>query len=140
MINPQNVPKKKRYGLFVLAIVTLLSGGAALYMGSNNFAIRFLGVVACVVSVYFVRISNVRTAVVSGATSDPMVDSKVTKRPGLIMWIVGVALLALLGIAFLYLYADAQRGYHEILPVYIFAGAATSCALYWAYLVSRTLW
>jgi hypothetical protein len=130
---------RKRYGLLVLAIMVLLSGGVALFMGSNSFAVRSFGAVACIVSVYLVRISNVHTHSALAVTNDRGTDSRATKRPGPLMWTVGVALLAVMGISFLSLYIDALRGYHEILPVYIFAGIAVACAVFWSYLLSRIL-
>ena len=47
---PQEDIGRKRYGLFVLAIL-LLGGGAALFIGMKNFGIRSLGLVACITSV-----------------------------------------------------------------------------------------
>jgi len=42
MPDSQDFPAKK-YGLSILALVLLFSGGAALYVGSHNFAIRSVG-------------------------------------------------------------------------------------------------
>jgi hypothetical protein len=123
---------RKRYGLFVLAILVLLSGGVALVMGSNSFA-----AVACILSVYLVRISNVYTQAASTVISDQGPDSRATKRPRPLMWIFGVALLAAQGISFLSLHRGALGGHQEILPVYIFAGIALACTLFWSYLLSR---
>jgi hypothetical protein len=55
------------------------------------------------------------------------------------MWIIGAALLLLTGVSFFYLYQDALHGYHEALPVYVFAGVGLACALVWSYLVSKML-
>jgi len=56
-----------------------------------------------------------------------------------VMWFVGIALLLLTGVSFLYLYNDALHGYHEALPVYLFAAVGLACALVWSYLVSKIL-
>lgn len=50
---------RKRYSLLVLAMLLLLLAGAALFLGSHNIAIRALGSLGCLVSVYLVRISKV---------------------------------------------------------------------------------
>lgn len=128
---------RKRYGLFVLAILMGLSGVAALSMGPKYSAIRSFAGVAFIIAVYLIRVSNVHTRSTLAATGDPA-----SERPGRLMWFVGAALLVVWGISFLYLYflylyKDALDGYHEALPVYVFAGIGLACALFWAYLSSR---
>ena len=132
----QEVPRK-RYGLFILAILLLLSGGAALYVGSHNFAIRSLGLVAIVASAYLVRISRVHSRSGSSVASGEGVDSKATTRPGRLLWTVSIALLLLAGVSYLNLYNDALHGYYEVWPVYVFAVVGVAYVLVWSYLVSR---
>jgi hypothetical protein len=134
----QEAPKK-RYYLFILAIVILVFGGVALFAGASNFPIRSVGIAACMASVYLVRISNVSIRSFLGVTNRREVGSKAYKRPKLMMWIIGGALLVAVGAAFVALYGDAIRGYHEILPVYIFSGAAIICISFWSYLISKML-
>ena len=129
---------RKRHGVYALAILMLFWAGGAMIAGSHNFAIRSLALAACMVSVYLVRISNVHTRSVSDANSSQLMNSIAPKRPSAAMWTVAAALAALLGVSCLLLYRDALHGYHEILPVYLFAGVAAVCALYWAYLASKT--
>jgi len=43
------------------------------------------------------------------------------------------------GLAFLGLYDDALAGYHDTLPVYVFAGVAIVCMGIWGYLISKIL-
>jgi hypothetical protein len=128
---------RKRYGLFILGIFLFLSGGAALYAGSHNFAIRSLGLVAIVASTYLVRISRVHSRAGSSEASGQGVDSKAAGRPGRLLWTASIALLLLAGVSYRYLYNDALHGYHEVLPVYVFAGVGVACVLVWSYLVSR---
>ena len=129
----------KKYSLFVLAILLLLLGGAALFLGARNFAIRAAGVVACIVSVYLVRISHVHAGPAVSTEADQGADIKGKKRPGRLIWMVGAAFLLLAGGSFLYLYQDAVHGYHEVLPIYIFAGVGLACALVWSYLFARLM-
>jgi len=130
---------QKRYWLFVLAVLLLLAGGAALFMGPKNFGIWSLGLGACIVSVYLIRVSNVHSRSVSAATGSEGTDSKAKKGQGRLIWIIGAALLPLAGASFFCLYQDALHGYHETTPVYVFAGVAALCALVWSYLASRLL-
>lgn len=134
----QTAPQK-RYGLFSLAILLFLLAGAALFLGSHNFAIRSVGLVGCIVGVYLVRASNVHAPRASAVAAGEGPDSREKKRPGPLMWTVGVALLLLAGASFFYLYQDALHGYQEALPVYVFAGVGLACALVWSYLVSKVL-
>lgn len=130
---------RKRYSLFVLAIVLLLLGGAALFLGAHNFAIRTVGVVGCIVSVYLVRISNVHTRSTATPVPDQRTGTEAKKGPGRLMWMAGVVLLLLAVASFFYLYQDALHGYQEALPVYVFAGVGLACALVWSYLISKLL-
>lgn len=135
-MTPQNVPRK-RYSLFVLALVVLLAGGVALLVGQNYPAALPFGGLAAIASVYLFRKSNVRSGSGSGDTSFQVAGLNEPPRPGPLMWIVGMGLLVMLGISFLFLYLDALHGGHEVLPVYLFAGVVLVCGSYWAYLVSR---
>ena len=130
----QTAPQK-RYGLFSLAILLLLLGGAFFFVGSGAFVFRFLGALACIASIYLIRISNVRDRPFSVVGSVQISGS--TPRPGRLTWSIGVLSVLLAGASFLYLYNDALHGYHELLPVYVFAGTAFACALVCSYLVSR---
>jgi hypothetical protein len=130
---------RKRYSLFVLAILLLLLSGVALFLGAHNFAIRAVGLVGCIVSVYLIRMSKVHAGPTTAIAADQHADAKAKNRPGRPIWIVGVALLLLAGGSLLYLYQDALHGYHEALPVYLFAGVGLTCTVVWSYLISKIL-
>jgi hypothetical protein len=132
----QKVPGK-RYGLIILAILLLLSGGAALYVGGRNFTIRSLGLVAIVASAYFVRISRVHSRPGLSVPNGQGPDSKADTRPGRVLWTVSIALLVLAGVSYRALYNDALHGYYEAWPVYVFAAVGVVCVLVWSFLVSR---
>jgi hypothetical protein len=53
------------------------------------------------------------------------------------MWGTAIGLLVALGASGLALYADAAEGYHDVLPVYAFAGIGLCCAFFWAYFMSK---
>lgn len=132
-------PPQERHLLFALAVLLLLAGGAALLVGPKNFGVWSLGLVACIVSAYLIRVSSVRSRSASAATGGEGADSKAKKGRGRLIWIIGAALLPAAGASFFYLYQDALHGYHDITPVYVLAGVAALCAVVWSYLVSRVL-
>jgi hypothetical protein len=122
---------KKRYGLFVLAILLLLLG-LTLFVGSNNFTIRSLGFAALMGSLHLVRISNVHRSTSLNITSD-----QAANHLGYPMWILGFALLLLWGVFYLLLYIDALHGSQTVWPVYLFAGVGIACAGIWGYIASK---
>lgn len=128
---------QKRYGLYSLAILFLVLGCAGVIAGYRSFAIRSLSLVALMVSAYFVRISKVHASPTPAIGTDPEADSKDEKGPGRLAWAIGIALVPTAGMSYLYLYHDAIHGYHETLPVYLFAGVGLACAIVWAYLVAK---
>jgi len=138
MIMHQTTPVKK-YGLFALAIILLLSGGVTLVIGFNDFMARSLGVLMCVVSAYLVRVSNVRGLKGLRNTDSQNLNLVMPKRPGRAAWVWGVASAVALGISFIYLYKDALDGYNQVWPVYAFAGSALICASVWSYIVAKLM-
>ncbi len=68
--------------------------------------------------------------------SEQWEDFGAARPPGRLLWVVSIALLVLAVAAFLYLYEDALHGYHDVLPVYVFAGVGVACAVVWSYLVA----
>jgi hypothetical protein len=133
---PQKVPQK-RYSLFILAILLLLSGGIAVLVEPHDFAIRCLGLAAIMASVYLGRISHVHDRAAFSVGGGQEADVKATKRPGRLAWAVGVALLLLAGVSYLLMYIDALHGGHEAWPVYVFGGVTVACAIVWGYLAAK---
>ena len=117
----------------------LVIGAVALIFGVRNFAIRSLGVAACISSVYLVRSSKVHARSSSTGIDMARAGSMERRRPKPVMWLVGAALLALVGIAYLGLHDDALGGYKETFPVYFFSGVAVVCIAFWSYLLAKVL-
>jgi hypothetical protein len=136
VITSQNVARK-RYVLFVLAILLLLLGGLGIYVGSHNYPLRALGVVAIMVSVYLVRISHVHDRSGLPDVSGPRTDLKIAKGPGRLLWISSLALVPLQGAAFYLLHIDAVNGGHEAWPAYVCGGVVLVCAVVWGFLVAK---
>ena len=128
--------QQKRYSLFILAILLFLSGGAALVIGSNNFAIRSVGIVAFIGGTYLVRISNVHTRSASLLAGPGQEAFKEGNGPGRLAWAVGWASLAMLGLSFFFLNSDALHGGRTAWPVYLFAGVGVACAIVWGYIAA----
>jgi hypothetical protein len=55
MTTALNTPGKRKYGQLILAILLLLLAVCALYVGSNNFPIRCIGLLAILLSVQCAR-------------------------------------------------------------------------------------
>jgi hypothetical protein len=109
------------------AVVLLLLGGAAIFFGSGNFAIRAIGLLLCLVAVYRSRVSDVQ------------MRPNTVKRPRRLLWVFGIAMLAIAAASYEYLYQDALHGYHDVFPGYLFAAVGLVCTLVWAYLVSTLM-
>ena len=125
----------KRYFL-VVAIVLLLAGGAGLYFGSQDFEVRSLALVAIVAVTYIVRLSRVPHGDPFLATNQGT-DSQESKGSVRRLWIVGIAFVLVAGLSYMYLYNDALHGYHEALPVYVFASVGVAGVFVCGFLVSR---
>ena len=136
MSTSQNVVSK-RYGLFVLAILLLLLGGVGIYLGSDNYLIRVLGLVSIMVSVYLVRVSRIHNGSSLPEVRGPEKNFKTEKGPGRLLWIVSVALVPLLAASGFLLHIDAANGGHEAWPADIFAGVVLACAIVWGYLAAK---
>jgi hypothetical protein len=136
VITFQNVVRK-RYVFLVLAILLLLLGGVGIYVGSHNYPIRALGVVAVMASAYLVRISHVHDRSGLPEASGRGTGFKTAKGPGPLLWIISLTLVPLLGAAFFLLHIDAVNGGHEAWPADVFAGVGLTCAVVWGYLVAR---
>jgi hypothetical protein len=132
----QNVTRK-RYGLYVLAILLLLLGGVGIYVGSHSYPIRVLGLVALTASVYLARISRVHDRSDLSEARGRGKDLKTAKGPGRLLWIVSLALVPLLGAAYFLLHLDAVNGGHEAWPADVFAGVVLACAIVWGYLAVK---
>jgi hypothetical protein len=138
LIAPQNVARK-RYGLFVAAILLLLLGGVGIYLGPHNYPIRAVGLVAIMASAYLVRISHVHDRPGLPKASGWETDLKTAKGPGRLLWIVSLALVPLLGASGFLLHIDAVNGGHEAWPADVFAGVVLACAIVWGYLAAKIL-
>jgi hypothetical protein len=138
LITSQNVARK-RYGLFVAAILLLLLGGVGIFVGSHNYPIRALGLMAIMASAYVVRISHVHGRSGLPEASCWEADLKTAKGPGRLLWITSLALVPLLGAAFYLLHIDAVNGGREAWPADVFAGVGLVCAIVWGYLAAKIL-
>ena len=125
----------RRNGLYALAVFLLIIGGIAFFAGSNVPAIRPIAIGACLVSVYLIRLSGARGR--SELRMDE-VGSSASKSPNRSLWFASAASLLAGVVAFLCLMNDAAHGYHQVWPVYFFAGVACICIVVWSHLVAST--
>jgi hypothetical protein len=130
---------QKRYSLFGLAVLLLLFAGATFVMASTSFAIHSLGVVAILVSVWLVRVSKVRGRPGNRVAGIEGTKGTTSKRLGVFVWAAGAGSLLAEVASYIYLRNDTLNGYHQVLPVYIFAGVGLACALIWGYIALKLL-
>lgn len=118
--------------MFVLVV-----GGVIFYVGSGNYLIRSVGLIAVLASTYFVRLSRLHTRAGLAAGGNQRLGLETQSGPGRLLWVVSLALLpAAIGAYFL-LYVDALHGSHEVWPVYLFAGVGVVCAVVWSLLAAK---
>lgn len=126
---------RKQYGLRALAVILLLFGGVLIYIGSHNFAIRFVGLAVVMVSVYLVQASNVHNRSglpeASGEVNRPIAAT----APGRLLWMISLSLVPVVAGAWYLLHLDALNGGQTAWPAYLFAGVAVVCAVVWGLLV-----
>lgn len=127
---------RKKYGLFILAIVLLVLGAIAIAFyefAGYNFIVNALGLLMILAGVRLVRASNVHSRTMpTGPARDPN-----TRRVGPLAWVSGVASLLAVGTSYYLLHRDAVAGGQQVWPVYLFAAAALYCAGAWGYLAVK---
>jgi len=128
--------QKKKYGLFVFALLLLTAGGVGLFLGLHNRMVRSLGVMAVMIGAYLVRASNVHSRPAAFVANRQGAGFTAAKGPGRLAWIAAVALVPLLGVSYLYLESDAIHGANDVMPVYLFAGVGVACAVVWGYIAA----
>lgn len=133
---PQNIAGK-RYGLLALAAFLLVLGGAAIYVGSHNYPIRALGLVAVMASAYLVRVSRVRGQSEFPGANGPSTALEMTKGPGRLAWVLALALVVLLGISYFLLHEDAVHGGNARWPADLFAWLGLAFAVVSGYIAAK---
>jgi hypothetical protein len=136
MIALQNAPRNQR-GLRVVSVILLVLGGIAIFMGSQNFVIRSVGLAFVMASVYLIQASKVRNRSGLPVAGGEIDNPNVSGGPGLLLWIASVSLVPILVCAWYLLHLDAANGGQEVWPVYVFAGVALICAVVWSLLGAK---
>jgi hypothetical protein len=128
---------KKRYVLFSLAIVLPALAAVAFLLGSSYPSVRPFAGLACIASVYLVRMSNVHRS--QSLPDMPVAGVGFTeeKRQTRLLWIISLALVPLLGVVLFLMYVDAANGGHETWPAYVLFGVALVCAAVWGGLAAK---
>ncbi|MGB8029402.1 MAG: hypothetical protein WCF30_07020 [Terracidiphilus sp.] len=130
-------PQERRTGLFIFAIFLLLLAPVAFFVGSHNYLIRSLSVLAMIASAYLVRASNFHSRPTPLVASEQMEDFNATNGPGLLAWVLGLGLILMLVLSFLLVQSDALHGGHTGWPADLFGAVALACAVTWGYIVSK---
>ncbi len=125
---------RKNYTLYALAIALFVAGALATILAAHNFALRAYGFAGVMAAIGLARMSNVH----SGRPRLPGQPAPINLgKPKTYEWMIGLALLAVLGAAFVALLDDARHGYQAVMPVYFFTGAALVNTVYWPYLITK---
>ena len=128
-----------RYCLFCIGVILLAAGGVLLYVGGSRFEIRALGLFACMLGVYLMRKSGLSVSRMRRVGDEQMSADIQSQRPSAQMWLIGVGLIGLVGVAYALLYKDAVGGYQDVVPVYLFTGSILAAAGFWGYLIAKIL-
>lgn len=130
---------RQSHGLYAIAVLLFLAGATLFFLAFTDFGLRSLGILACIVSTYFVRKSGLSVRSMSVGVAGKQLEPGTATRPGYLTWTISLILLPVLVVSFLCLYSDARHGYQEAWPVYLFAVTAAVCSLFWSYLAARLL-
>lgn len=135
-LNSLQPPNKRKFALLTAAFLLIALAGAGMAMGGNNFAIRFLAIVAGLTGVACVRRINVRTPPSSATEAPQQWWANSQHSFGTPSGIISLILVPIMAMASFFLYRDAIQGYHESWPLYLFFWTGIICTLCWAYTVS----
>jgi len=132
----QEKPQKK-YGLFVLAIVLLLAGGATLFWGSSEYAIQTAGVLVILASIQLVRMSHVHDRSTPSSASIQGQGFKGANRPRRLGWGLFAGLVIAMAACYVWISNDIAQGGRSVLPVLVFGGLAMVASVVFGYLLVR---
>jgi predicted membrane channel-forming protein YqfA (hemolysin III family) len=138
LIPPRKWIQPKRYGLYSLGMVILLSGVLAISLAANDFLLLFGGIIACLVGVRLIHASQVPSSKNPNFNRPPESNSWGSGRNRLLQTI-GIALVPALGLSLFFLFEDVVRGHRHSWHLYVFIGTMTVCTAVWAYLMSKSL-
>lgn len=136
MIAPQGNPNR-RYGLFFLGIILLLSGAAANLIYLNSFPLRSIGLLLLIIGVLLIRASNIRGLMGIRAASTSHVALQTHKRPGPLAWTVSLVSVAGLVIFYICMLRDDSAGGHAVWPVYAFGVCGVVATIACGYLAAK---
>lgn len=122
----------KKYGFRFVAVFLIVAGGAAFLIAPNSFAIRSLGVAGILAGAWLIRVAG-RGDTANGA------GTGTSRRLGLGASAAGAGSLVAAGASYLLLRHDALSGYHQLLPVFLFASVGLACAVIWGYIAVKLL-
>jgi hypothetical protein len=128
---------KKRYVLFLVAIVLLLSGVAVNIIYLNDFLLRSVGLTLVLVGVGLIKASNVLGLIGLRATNDSFATTVERKGPGPLAWAVAIASAAGLVVLYLCMLQSDRAGGHDVWPVYAFGLCAFVATLAVGYFAAK---
>jgi hypothetical protein len=127
-------------GLFVLGLVTLLSGGVVAASRFDNFKYWSLGFLACVVGLWLMRISKSQGLSGGRQIYQESANPAKLERPRVLVWMLGGASVFALVLSFFLLRLDAQEGGHWTWPLYAVLISTLASAVTWGYIFAKMGW
>lgn len=122
-------------GSRVVAVVSLLVAALGLAYSWIHFSFVVLtaSLSMILIALYFSRRAQDKASEGSpvirrlGTKADAAGPS-VLRRAGLMLWILSAQSVLAVGVAYFLMYRDGLGGYHQVWPVYVFAGAVVVAA------------
>jgi hypothetical protein len=138
LIPPRKWVQPKRYGLYTLGMVILLSGVLAISLAANNFLLRSGGIIACLVAVRLILASQVPSSK-NPILNRPSGSNSWGYGQNRLLQAIGIALVPALGLSLFFLFEGTVHGHHHSRPLYVFVGVIAVGAVAWGYLASKSL-
>jgi hypothetical protein len=137
-VQEMTIPEsKKRYVLFLVAIVLLLSGVVVNIIYLDDFLLRSVGLVLVLVGMGLIKASNVRGLMRLRATNDSFATTIERKAPGPLAWAVAITSAGGLVVFYLCMLQSDRAGGHDVWPVYAFGLCAFVATLTVGYFAAR---
>jgi hypothetical protein len=132
-----NTPQKKRYALLSLAVVLFALAAVTMLLGSGYASIRPFAGLACIAGAYLARMSKGQASQSFANVPVAGVGFTEQKRFRRLLWVRSIALVPLLGVAWILMYVDQANGGNETWPAYVVFGVTLACAAVWSGLVGN---
>lgn len=138
-MNIRTVKRVKQYSLLSLAIIAFMAG-VVLFAWPLSPISKVFGSFLIVISALFVGRFRKHSGTSDGegerTSKNHDANLEHLRRPGHVAWSVGVFLLIVTALSFVYLF-EGPAGELGVLILYLSTGLALACAVFWGYLIGK---